>query len=283
MKQLFMLGLLALGLVASGPQAAQAQAQPLPYNEVDQLPQLPSGGGKDSLEAVLVRNFHYPANILPTQVNGSIDIDAVVTQTGQMTTVTFSRSSSSARIPVAVEEAIRAAFHRLPPLTPGQLAGRAVAVKLEVGWSFLLSRPGKSTVMRVRISSNGKGDLPDLSGLGSDDSPVGAIPVSDPVYTYVEDMPHLENTKGLAPIITAIEQKLVVPANAKEGRVFVRFVVTKEGAISEPSIAVGLDPISDAAVLAAVKGLPTFVPGRQNGKLVRVVFTLPVVVRRPGK
>jgi TonB family protein len=93
----------------------------------------------------------------------------------------------------------------------------------------------------------------------------------------------LVDSKGLGPIVQAIVETLVVPANAEEGRVFVRFVVTELGAVSEPSIVKGLGPTSDAAVLAAVNRLPAFVPGRQNSRPVRVEFLLPINIRRPGK
>jgi outer membrane biosynthesis protein TonB len=286
MKRLPVSGLLALLLLATQPQAVQAQARPLPYGAVDQLPQLPSGGGTKALEAALVRSFRYPTQVQPAQVNGHLDLEAVVTPAGKITTVTVTRSWASANVPTAVDEAVRAAFHRLPLLTPGRLAGKPVAVRLDATWSFSLVDSDKRTEVSITIASNEREEnAPDLSGLSSESaSPAESTePVANRVYTYVEEMPHLVDSKGLAPIVQAIVETLVVPANTEEGRVFVRFVVTELGAVSEPSIVKGIGPTSDAAVLAAVKRLPAFIPGRQNSRPVRVELLLPITIRRPSK
>jgi TonB family protein len=66
------------------------------------------------------------------------------------------------------------------------------------------------------------------------------------VYTYVEQMPQLPG------------------------------VVDADGTVQQAKIAKGLSPAFDAAVVAAVKQLPRFEPGKQAGQAVAVVFTLPV-------
>jgi TonB family protein len=104
--------------------------------------------------------------------------------------------------------------------------------------------------------------------------------VAPPVYTYVENMPHLPGGGGNAAIIAAIQSNLVypkvAPANRQQGRVFVSFVVANEGSVQEVKVVKGLSPEYDAAVVAAVTKLPRFVPGTQNNKPVAVSFTVPV-------
>jgi len=102
---------------------------------------------------------------------------------------------------------------------------------------------------------------------------------SSRVYTYVEQMPTLPQASSMAGIVAAVERYLVVPPAAPEGRVFVQFVVTKAGAVSQPRIAKGLRADADSAVVAAVRHLPRFTPGRQGGRAVAVSFTLPVTIR----
>ena len=99
-----------------------------------------------------------------------------------------------------------------------------------------------------------------------------------PIYTYVEQMPLLNGQPlGLA-TVAAVSRALVVPADAPEGRVFVKFVITQEGKVSQPQIAKGLRPDVDSAVVAATRKLPRFTPGKQNGRVVAVSVTLPVTV-----
>lgn len=100
----------------------------------------------------------------------------------------------------------------------------------------------------------------------------------NPVYTYVEQMPLLNGQSIFAASVAAITHALVVPADAPEGRVFVQFVVTKEGKVSQPQIAKGLRADVDSAVVAAARKLPTLTPGRHGGWAVPVRITLPISI-----
>jgi hypothetical protein len=97
-------------------------------------------------------------------------------------------------------------------------------------------------------------------------------------YTYVEQMPQLLGGGGQAASAAAVQKHVVLPANAPAPtrRVFAQFIVGKQGQIEDASIVQATDPVVDAAVLAAVRQLPTFEPGRLNGQPVRVSLTLPI-------
>ncbi len=102
--------------------------------------------------------------------------------------------------------------------------------------------------------------------------------VEDKVYTYTEQMPTLLGSTT-ADFVAAVQQRLVVPAGTPVAshRVFTRFTVGKDGKVENPEIvASSTNPIIDAAVLAAVRQLPTFQPGKQNGSPVRVSLTLAI-------
>lgn len=66
-----------------------------------------------------------------------------------------------------------------------------------------------------------------------------------------------------------------------QGRVTVRFVVTKEGKIESPTIIKGLDLYCDKEALRIVSIMPDWIPGRRNGEAVNVYFHLPIVFRYP--
>jgi TonB family protein len=99
-----------------------------------------------------------------------------------------------------------------------------------------------------------------------------------PVYTYVEQMPTLNGQNALTASIAAISQYLVVPSAAPDGRVFVRFEVDKEGCVRHAKVVKGLRADLDSAVVTATRQLPRFTPGKQNGRVMRVSFTLPVTI-----
>ena len=116
-----------------------------------------------------------------------------------------------------------------------------------------------------------------VSSVGSDTPP----PPPPAVYTYVEHMPELVSGGGNQAIIEFIQQHVAYPkvnaADQREGRVFVSFIVDNQGVVQAPAIVKGLGPAYDEAVLAAVRQLPRFAAGKQDGKSVAVTFTVPVL------
>ena len=108
-----------------------------------------------------------------------------------------------------------------------------------------------------------------------------APPLPPNVYVYVEQMPQLAGGGGNAAIVEFIQQHIVYPqvaaADQRSGRVFVSFIVDNQGVVQAPAIMKGLGAAYDEAVLAAVRQLPRFAPGKQNGKAVAVVFTVPIL------
>lgn len=101
-------------------------------------------------------------------------------------------------------------------------------------------------------------------------------PADAKVYTYVEQMPLLNGQNAYSASSAAITRAVVAPAAAPAGRVFVQFIVTKEGQVSHPHILKGLRADVDSAVVAATRQLPRFTPGKQSNQVVAVVITVGV-------
>ncbi len=98
------------------------------------------------------------------------------------------------------------------------------------------------------------------------------------IFEAVEQMPTFPG--GEAALYKFLSDNINYPAEAAEegvsGRVVVRFVVTKTGAIDQVTIARGKHPALDKEAMRVVKKLPKFIPGKQNGENVNVWYTLPV-------
>ncbi|WP_151087268.1 M56 family metallopeptidase [Hymenobacter baengnokdamensis] len=100
------------------------------------------------------------------------------------------------------------------------------------------------------------------------------------VYTYVEQMPRLPAAQGVGPIVKQIQDNFVYPAGARqEGMVFASFTVKADGSVEDAKIVKGIAPAYNEAVLAAIRKLPRFVPGKQGGQAVAVSFTVPVMFK----
>jgi protein TonB len=108
-------------------------------------------------------------------------------------------------------------------------------------------------------------------------------PVDNKVYTYVEKMPQLAGGGGVVAIVRAIQERVVYPSEAlraqAQGRSFVKFIVAADGTVRQAAIVMGFRPDCDSAVVQAVRQLPRFEPGIQEGKPVAVSFTAPVTFR----
>jgi len=98
------------------------------------------------------------------------------------------------------------------------------------------------------------------------------------VFFIVEEMPEFPG--GQLALRTFIAQSIKYPVIAQEngiqGKVFVNFVVGKDGTISQAKIFRGVDPSLDKEALRVVNSLPKWKPGKQGGKPVRVSYTVPI-------
>ncbi len=106
-------------------------------------------------------------------------------------------------------------------------------------------------------------------------------PVEEKPFVTVEQMPTFPG--GEAEMMRFITNELKYPVVAQEqgiqGRVTIRFVVTKTGAISDVQVVRGIDPSCDKEAVRVVRAMPNWIPGKQNGLNVPVYFTLPIVFR----
>ncbi len=98
------------------------------------------------------------------------------------------------------------------------------------------------------------------------------------IFDAVEQMPTFPG--GEAALYKFIGDNLVYPAQAAEegvsGRVTIRFVVERDGTVSQVTVARGKHPALDKEAKRVVSKLPKFIPGKQNGQTVRVFYTLPI-------
>lgn len=98
------------------------------------------------------------------------------------------------------------------------------------------------------------------------------------VFFIVEDMPEFPGGElALRKFIAnAVKYPVIAQENGIQGKVYVNFVVDKDGGISNARIARGVDPSLDKEALRVVNSLPKWKPGKQRGKPVRVSYTVPI-------
>jgi TonB family protein len=98
------------------------------------------------------------------------------------------------------------------------------------------------------------------------------------IFYKVDEMPEFPG--GEAALRNFLANSVKYPEIAKEngiqGKVYITFIVTKEGKVTEPEIARGVDPSLDKEALRVVSSLPDWKPGKQHGQPVNVSYTVPI-------
>ena len=103
----------------------------------------------------------------------------------------------------------------------------------------------------------------------------------DEIFSFAEKKPQFPGgetamEKWLSDNIVYTEEDL---ANGVQGRVIVKFIVEKDGSVSEPQIAKGIDIDLDREALRVVLAMPLWEPGEINGKPVRCYHVIPVTFK----
>lgn len=99
-----------------------------------------------------------------------------------------------------------------------------------------------------------------------------------PIFTVVEDMPKFPG--GNKAMYAFLGENIKYPDVAKQegyqGKVFVTFVVEKDGSVSNVKLVRGVHESLDKEAMRVIKIMPKWEPGTQRGKAVRVQYTLPI-------
>lgn len=105
-----------------------------------------------------------------------------------------------------------------------------------------------------------------------------SLSADEQVFFIVEEMPEFPG--GEMALRQHIANAVKYPAAAQEkgiqGKVYITFVVSRNGTVADCKIARGVDPLLDAEALRVVNELPKWVPGKQRGEFVNVSYTIPI-------
>lgn len=105
--------------------------------------------------------------------------------------------------------------------------------------------------------------------------------VADEIFDVVEDQPVFPG--GEAALYSYLAEKMKYPSQARrmgiEGRVYVQFVVDKDGAITDVRAVRGIGAGCDEEAVRVVKSMPKWSPGRQRGVAVKVKMIVPITFK----
>lgn len=212
------------------------------FTVVEKMPSFP--GGDAELLKYIATNIKYPKESQDNGEQGRVICSFIVGRDGSVNNPEVLRGVT----PLLNEEAVRV-INTMPRWNPGMQRGKAVAVKYTVPITFRLKSP--------------------------------VVETKEETLTVVDVMPQYPG--GDHELLKFIAQSIKYPTDAQEagvqGRVICSFVVDKKGNIVEPKIIRGIDPSLDAEALRVIGMMPRWTPGRQDGKAVRVLYTVPITFR----
>lgn len=105
--------------------------------------------------------------------------------------------------------------------------------------------------------------------------------IIEPIVTIPEKMPQFPG--GTVKLYEYLGKSIKYPEIDKQigtqGKVYLTFVIEKDGSITDLQIIRSLSEGCDKEATKAVKNMPNWTPGEQGGKKVRVRYTLPVIFK----
>lgn len=109
-------------------------------------------------------------------------------------------------------------------------------------------------------------------------TPARVVNVDGEVLTVVEQQPEFQG--GMAGLGNYIHKNLTYPAAAQKanahGKVFVNFIVTKTGEITDVRLLKGIGFGADEEAIRVVKSMPRWKPAVHNGQVVNIRYNLPI-------
>lgn len=141
------------------------------------------------------------------------------------------------------------------------------------------------TVKELEVADPGQKNLKgDKNAEVSIAEPVGTSDVkvteADPnqIFTSVEQVPEFPG--GLAAFGKYLNKNIKYPAVAREnntqGRVIVSFVCERDGSLTDIKVVRGIGDGCDEEAVRVIKASPHWKPGIQNGRPVRVAYSVPI-------
>lgn len=104
---------------------------------------------------------------------------------------------------------------------------------------------------------------------------------ADEIFQFVEDQP--TPLGGMKAFYAYVGKNMKYPAQARrmgiEGKVYITFVVGKDGALTDIKVLKGIGAGCDQEAIRVLSGAPKWKPGKQRGRPVRVRMQLPIIFK----
>ena len=227
------------------------------YQIVEQMPQYT--GGEEAMMKYVAENIKYPQAAKDKNIGGRVFVSFVIEKDGSVNEVKVMRGIGGG----CDEEAVRV-IKGMPKWKPGIQKGKPVRVSYMMPLNFKLSD-----------------DQPEKPAQQTDANKPNMKPDKNGVYQICEQMPEFPG--GVEALMDFVAKNVVYPQEAMDkeisGRVYVSFVIEKDGSVNEVKVMKGIGGGCDDEAVRVIKGMPKWKPGKQDGKPVRVSYMMPITFK----
>lgn len=214
------------------------------FVSVEQAPQFP--GGANAFGKFLEHNIRYPSLSRENNIQGRAYISFIVEADGSLSDIYAVRGPSED----IKAEAVRV-LSNSPKWEPGIQNGQAVRTQYTVPINFVL---------------------------GDDEEPINAGNFDNKIFSTVESYPAFPG--GLSAFSKFLSKNIRYPNEMRtrglQGKVYVTFVVGTDGQLSDIRAVRGPSEEFNNEAVRVLSNSPRWMPGFQNGRKVKVQYTVPI-------
>jgi periplasmic protein TonB len=133
---------------------------------------------------------------------------------------------------------------------------------------------------KTQVVDNQTIEVPEVDNGSATESKIAPIETKDEILEVALIEQSAEFPGGTTELMKWLSNNVKYPSYAREagihGRVVLKFIVEKDGSISQVKTLKGVHELLDNEAVRVTKSMPTWKAGRQGGRAVRCYFTLPI-------
>ena len=229
----------------------------------------------------IMKNFKYPQEAIQNGIQGRVLVQFTINETGNVESIQM-RGPKGGEI---LENEASRIISKLPKFIPGKHNGKNVKVKYGVPITF---KGNNSTDNTAAVAAKKVVKKAPAKKVNTVKEPL----ITDFVkFAEVQSIPQFKACLKVSDMqkINCFNQRMVshiqrnfnypdaAAAQNIEGRVWVRFIIDKDGKVTNIRMKGPKNGhLLEQEAKRMVSKLPTFVPGKQNGKLANVEYYIPV-------
>ena len=265
----------SLGILLGGLSAQEdAPSNDTVFNIVDEMPVFP--GGMEAMMEFVATNIKYPQDAIDENMEGRMMVSFVVEKDGLVSNVKMLRGVCK-----SIDEEAMRVVRGMPRWKPGMKDGKPARVAYQIPIVFKLGQMNnehKTTVKTIVAGDDEHSCKASTATYPDNPAEDKMKPDKNGVYQMVEEMPKYPG--GEQAMMKFVADNIKYPEEAKDkniaGRVFVSFIVEKDGSVNEVKVMRGIGGGCDEEAVRVISAMPKWTPGKQKGEPVRVSYMMPL-------